>query len=162
MPSLAQGMLYRESGDVSGGEQRGRTPHGGRCVAVGMVLLAAAAALAQQSAPKPVASVTQLMQAMVIPASNALFDVARNAPQGEQEWTAVENQAVILAESGNLLMIGDRARDSDTWMSTSRILVEAGAAALRAAEARDSRTIADVGNRIIEACETCHEEHWIR
>ncbi len=122
----------------------------------------AGAALTQETGLQPVASVTQLMQAMVIPASNALFDVARNVPKADEEWTAVENQAVVLAESGNLLLMRQRSRDSETWLSTSRALVEAGEAALRAATERDAATIAEIGNRVVVACESCHEKHWVR
>ena len=57
---------------------------------------------------------------------------------------------MILAESGNLLMIGSRAKDS-VWMKTSLAMVEAGAAALKAAEAKDVDGITEAGNQIIDA-----------
>ena len=126
-----------------------------------IVLFSASLAMTQQPAPKPVADITQLMQAMVIPASNDLFNVARQPPQDEKGWTAVRNSAVILAESGNLLMIGSRAKDA-VWMKTSLAMVDAGAAALKAAEAKDVDGITEAGNQIIDACEVCHETHWIR
>ena len=126
-----------------------------------VVLLFANAAMTQQPVPKPVADITQLMQAMVIPASNNLFNVARQPPKDDKEWTTVRNSAVILAESGNLLMIGSRAKDS-VWMKTSLAMVEAGAAALKAAEAKDVDGITEAGNQIIDACEVCHATHWIR
>ena len=125
-------------------------------------LLLAVAAMPQDREVKAVATVTQLMQAMVIPASNALFNLPRNVPNDDQGWSEVQNSAVILAESGNLLMIGTRAKDSEVWRATSRALVEAGEAALRAAQARDVESIGEAGNQIIEACESCHEKHWIR
>ncbi len=111
---------------------------------------------------EPVASLTELMQAMIIPASNALFDVARNPPADDGDWKHVRNQAIILAESGNLLMIGERAKNDEVWISTSRALIEAGLAAKRAADAKDVDGINDAGNQIIEACEVCHETHWQR
>ena len=125
-------------------------------------LLLASAALTQEPAPRPVATITQLMQAMIIPASNALFNVPRQVPGDDADWDAVRNQAVILAESGNLLMVGDRAGDSGVWMETSRALTDAGEAALAAALARDVDAITSVGDQIIDACERCHEKHWIR
>ena len=132
------------------------------CLGLAATLLFAVAAISQERELKAVATVTQLMQAMVIPASNALFNLPRNVPEDDQGWSEVQNSAVILAESGNLLMIGSRAQDSEVWRATSRALVDAGEAALRAAQARDVESIADVGNQIIEACESCHEKHWIR
>lgn len=125
-------------------------------------LVAAGAAATQQAAFKPVASVTQIMQAMVVPSSNALFDVPRNPPADEAGWAAVRNHAIVLAESGNLLLIGDRAPESEVWTRTARGLAEAGQAALVAAQAEDADGIADAGNQIIEACEGCHQVHWVR
>ena len=83
-------------------------------------LLLASAALTQEPAPRPVATITQL------------------------------------------LMVGDRAGDSGVWMETSRALTDAGEAALAAALARDVDAITSVGDQIIDACERCHEKHWIR
>ena len=102
------------------------------------------------------------MQAMVVPASNTLFNLPREVPETDEGWEVVRNSAVILAESGNLLMIGSRAERSEVWMSTSRALVGAGEAALIAAQSRDVGAISEAGNEIIAACETCHEKHWIR
>lgn len=133
-----------------------------RILGLAGVLVLAGSAATQVSRFKPVASVTQLMQAMVIPASSALFNVPRDPPADKTEWTEVRHHAIVLAESGNLLLIGDRAQDSEVWAATSRALAEAGEAALKAAQARDVDTIAEVGNQIIAACESCHEKHWIR
>ena len=116
----------------------------------------------QAAEPPPEATITELMQATVIPASNKLFDVPRNVPQDDSGWDEVRNSAVLLAESGTLLMRDGRAEDSDVWAATSRALAEAGEAALKAARARDPEAIGEVGNLLIDACERCHEKHWIR
>ncbi len=47
-------------------------------------------------------------------------------------------------------------------MKTSLAMVDAGAAALKAAEAKDIDGITRAGNQIIDACEVCHETRWIR
>lgn len=127
-----------------------------------IVALLATGAVAQRSSMRPVASVTEVMKAMVIPASNALFDVPRQVPEDDAAWETVRNHAIVLAESGNLLLMQGRAEDSEVWKSTSVALVEAGEAALEAAKARDVDAILEVGNQIIDACERCHEKHWIR
>lgn len=133
-----------------------------RYLGTAAALLVAMAAMTQEPALKPVATVTQLMQAMVIPASNALFNLSRQVPEDDQGWAEAQNSAVILAESGNLLVIGGRARDSEVWIATSRALAAAGEAALKAVQAKDVDAFGDIGNQIIEACESCHEKHWIR
>ena len=116
----------------------------------------------QQKVPPPEATITELMQAMVIPASNTLFNVPRNVPQDDAGWDVVRNSAVLLAESGTLLMRNGRAEDSEVWAATSRALAEAGEIALKAARARDVEAIGEAGNSLIDACESCHEKHWIR
>ncbi len=102
------------------------------------------------------------MQAMVVPASNALFDVPRNPPQSDEDWLAVRNHAIVLAESGNLLLIEGRIGDSDIWRETSAALIQAGEVAIRAAKERSVDGLTDAGSLMIDACERCHEEHWIR
>ena len=67
---------------------------------------------------------------------------------------------MVLAESGNLLMLGDRAKGEGPWMIMSRALVEAGTAALEAAEAKDADAVFAVGEQIYNACETCHVLYW--
>ena len=94
-------------------------------------LLVVGAGLTQQGQPEPVASVTQIMQAMVIPASNVLFDVARQAPESDEDWATVRNNAVLLAESGNLLLMAGRSQATAVWRDTSLGMVRAGALALR-------------------------------
>lgn len=132
------------------------------CLGVVVALWLAGAVMPQQKEPPPEATITELMQAMVIPASNTLFNVPRNVPQNDAGWDVVRNSAVLLAESGTLLMRDGRAEDSEVWAMTSRALAEAGEVALKAARARDVEAIGDSGNLLIDACERCHEKHWIR
>ncbi len=133
-----------------------------RCLGVVVALWLAGAVMPQQKEPPPEATITELMQAMVIPASNTLFNVPRNVPQDDAGWDVVRNSAVLLAESGTLLMRDGRAEDSEVWAVTSRALAEAGEVALKAARARDVEAIGGSGNLLIDACERCHEKHWIR
>ena len=132
------------------------------CLGIVVALWLAGTVMPQQKERPPVATITELMQAMVIPASNTLFNVPRNVPQDDAGWDVVRNSAVLLAESGTLLMRDGRAEDSEVWAVTSRALAEAGEVALQAARARDVEAIGDSGNLLIDACERCHEKHWIR
>ena len=136
----------------------------------GVVVLAAVSALvfaggvAAQSllrveGPAPVASVKQIQEAMIGPSSDIIFNVGRAAPTNEEEWAVVRNAAVILAESGNLFMLDGRAKDRELWMELSTELVNAGAEALAAADARDVDGVLQSGNRIAAACEACHQPY---
>jgi hypothetical protein len=111
---------------------------------------------AQPPTMTSVATVKQLHAAMIKPSSDTIFRVSVEAPANEQEWIAVRRASVILAESGNLLMIGARVRDHGQWLKLSRGLGDAGAAALTAADRRDVTALLAAADRIIVVCESCH------
>ena len=127
-------------------------------------------ACAPQPAFKPVASVKQLMAATILPSSEVLFDavgtvisssgVEEIAPKNDEEWATVRNNALTLAESGNLLMIGDRARDKGAWMKMSQALVDAGVVALKAAEDKNPEALFEAGGEVYEVCQQCHNQYW--
>jgi hypothetical protein len=111
------------------------------------------------------------MVSIVDPAADVLWDsvgtiiseegVEEWSPKTDEDWAAVRNSAVVIMESGNLLMIGSRARDKGAWMELSRGLVEAGAEALRAAESKDPDAVFAVGESVYLACDRCHALYWI-
>ena len=57
------------------------------------------------------------------------------------------NAAVTLAESGNLLMMDRRRLDDEDWVAWSRDLIDAGDAAMQAADARDVQGVFDIGEQ---------------
>src|SRR5262245_37939525 len=119
---------------------------------------------------KPVASVHQLMESTINPAAEVLFEsvgtvislngVEEIAPKNDEEWATVRHNAMTLAESGNLLMIGDRARDKGEWMKLSQSLVDVGVAALKAAEAKNPEALFEAGGQVYEVCQQCHRKYW--
>jgi cytochrome c553 len=123
------------------------------------LLCISAAAIARQDTLKPVATVKQLMTALVVPSSDVVFNATSDPPKTDQQWAAVWNNALALAESGNLLMIGPRARDGATWMKMARAQVDAAQAALKAAEAKNLEDLATAGDQIYETCAACHERY---
>ena len=126
---------------------------------VSLLLFLASAAPAQQPTLKPVATVKQLMKAIVIPSSDAVFQVAAKEPKNEEQWAAVQNSALALAEAGNLLMIGSRAKDRGEWMKQSQALVDLGTVAVKAAEAKDVDAVSKAGDEIYNVCESCHNKY---
>jgi cytochrome c5 len=71
----------------------------------------------------------------------------------------VQNSALILAETGNLLMLPGRAKDRDEWMKNAKALVDAASAAFKAANAKNANALSDIGDKIDETCETCHAKY---
>jgi hypothetical protein len=113
--------------------------------------------LAQAPSPdfQPVATMKQLMLEIIHPASNEiLLALNRGGPGTEQEWAAVRRSALTLAESGNLLIARNRAAD---WIAESRALIDAGAAAYRASEAKDRKALTPLAEQIDASCTSCHK-----
>jgi len=121
----------------------------------GVFLLSPVLSAQTSDAPQPVASMKQLMLDIILPASNSLaLLVNRGGPADDNAWAEARRSALILAESGNLLMMRNRAA---TWTADARELTEAGAAAYKAVEAKDVKALAGVSERIDAACTTCHK-----
>jgi len=108
-----------------------------------------------QEAPQPVATIKQLMVDVIHPASNALLLlINRGGPGGDKEWAEARRNALTLAESGDLLALRNRAA---AWMADAKLLTDAGAAAYKAAEAKDVKALAATSDRIDASCTTCHK-----
>ena len=127
------------------------------------VSIAVAAALAQTASDRPptrnVGSMSELMVKIIYPTSDALFYVESRTPKTESEWTALEGQALMLAESANLLMMPGRARDQKQWMADATLMLDAGAAAYKAAKAKDVAGIAALSDQLMESCTSCHKNY---
>ena len=106
---------------------------------------------------KPVATVVEIMETMTIPFSNAIFEAGGEAPKDDKGWAAVRGQAVALAEAGNLLMLGSRAKDSAAWMKFSRAQVDAAEVVAKAAAAKNADQFSTAADALYETCAECHK-----
>jgi cytochrome c5 len=82
--------------------------------------------------------------------------IHENFPRNDREWTAAWAAAITLAESGNLLMMPERARADADWNTLALQLVEAGNRAAEAAEARNADLVLEQGEKVYEVCTACH------
>jgi hypothetical protein len=123
------------------------------------VFFIASVAIAQAPAYQPIGSMSQLMVDIIYPASDALFYVERAKPQNDREWGVLRGTALTLAESGNLLMMPGRARDQGDWIKDSKLLVDAGAAAYKAAQKHDLQAILDLNEQLTTSCTKCHVQY---
>ena len=108
---------------------------------------------------QPVGNMSQLMINILYPTSNAIFYIERNAPKTDSEWSMVQDQALMLAESGNLLLMPGRARDQAGWVKDAKLLIDVGNAAFKAAKAKDMPAILALNDQLNTACVTCHEDY---
>jgi hypothetical protein len=111
---------------------------------------------------KPVASVLEVMKTMTIPFSNAVFEAGGEPPTDDKGWETVRGQAIALAETGNLLMLGSRAKDHAAWMKFSRALVDAADAAAKAAAAKNADQLSSASDALYETCAGCHKAYMVK
>jgi hypothetical protein len=141
-----------------------------RCLALAAALVALVACSGPAPVPlKPVGDVKQVMQFVLEPAADVYWDgvgtivdqsgVTEITPQTQGEWDTLVHSAYVIAESGNLLMLGPRPRDGGEWMQMSRALVDAGEKAIRAAESHDPQAVFDVGAEVYDVCTACHAKY---
>lgn len=166
-----------------------------------MLVHAAPQAPAAQAGPvfTPVASILELMQEMVDPIGDALFESVsvvitaqgskETKPRTDAEWFKVRNDAIQLAEAGNLLKIPRPVapskripgvspempgpddlsppqveillkKDRRAFEAFAQKLTDAALVALRAVDAKDADGMYEAGDAIDQACENCHLNYW--
>ncbi len=146
-----------------------------RSGSIALAVLIGACQQAQPAPPEaappfqPAATTKQLMNEIIEPAANVFWEAVGSvsdrrgtvemAPTTDAEWTTVRNAATVVAESGNLLMIEQRAADRDQWMALSRGLIEAGQRARAAAESKNRTAVFDTGAELYQACVNCHTKY---
>ena len=114
----------------------------------------------------PVASTREIMDAIVIPDSQAVFDaiayengVLTKVPKGDDEWHRLRVRALAVAEAGNLLQMSPRAKDARDWMTLSRAMTTKAAAVAKAAESTNPDAVLLAGGELYDTCTACHEKY---
>jgi hypothetical protein len=129
--------------------------------ALSMALAAALSQAASTSHPptRNVGSMSDLMVKIIYPTSDALFYIESRTPKDEAEWNAFEGQMLMLAESANLLMMPGRARDQKQWMADAKLMLDAGALAVKAAKTKNVEAVSALSDQLLESCTTCHKHY---
>jgi Cytochrome C' len=135
--------------------------------------------------PTPHATLAQLMRGIPFPNSNIVFDTQSNDPGAEPKkgatdtsggakdvysgvyagWQQVENAALAMSETANLLMIPGRKcenglpvpLDREDFRKGIQGLADAGQAAYKAAQTKNLDMMVEVSGTIADACAACHE-----
>lgn len=124
-----------------------------------VLILVAGGAVAQAPSYQNVGNMSQLMINIIYPTSDALFYIERTAPKTDVEWNLIRNQALMLAESGNLLLMPGRARDQGEWVADAKMMIDAGAAAFKAAQAKNMDGILALSEQLSNSCIKCHVKY---
>jgi curli biogenesis system outer membrane secretion channel CsgG len=142
-----------------------------------------ASAPAQGLKQQPYASLAQVMRALPFTAANILFDAQSNDPGAPAKegagadgsatarfsgiykgWPLVEQSALALSETANLILIPGRLCENGKPVPLEREdfrkgiegLVEAGKAAYAAAQTKNQDKVVEVTDKVTEACTACH------
>jgi hypothetical protein len=134
--------------------------------------------------PQPYATLAALMRGIPFPASNIIFDTQTEDPGVQKKpadgarggatasfssvyggWQAVENNALAIAETANLLLIPGRLcengrpapLDREDYRRFAAGLAEAGKAAYKAAQSKNLDAMVEVSGTVSDACAACHE-----
>ena len=137
------------------------------------------------AAPQVHADLNQLMRGVLYPAANVVFSAQADNP-GEVKfipghdpgmstdpltstfggWQAVENAALALAESANLLVISGRSCSNGApvltkdpaWTMFVQQLRDASMKAYKAAQAKDQDKMIELSESLSAACAGCHRK----
>ena len=105
---------------------------------------------------KAIASIKELMQAITIPTSETVFKAASEPPTDRKVWEHVRSDALVLAESANLLLIAGRVPDANGWNRFAIAQRDAAIEAMKAAEAKDADRLSNASDALYETCNSCH------
>ena len=106
----------------------------------------------------PVAETKLLMEGMAKPNYDGLTKTLKQKPETAEQWSFARGQALLVAESANLLLIRPpkTKQGQDVWVPKALELREAGVKLAEATSAKDYATarvrLADLAN----ACNRCH------
>ncbi len=157
-------------------------------IGTALVLLLTACASASTAGlpdPEPMGNLAEVMRGIVFTNANILFDVQSIDPGKPPPaaagftagagatanfsgiyagWQMVENAAIALGESANLIVIPRRCENGQdvplsepNWAQFTEQLKDAANVALVAAQAKDQAAASDATNDVAEACYVCHE-----
>src|SRR3954471_2175102 len=131
------------------------------------------------------ANLNQLMRGMLYPAANVVFSAQADNPGDVKPipgrdpsmatdpltstfggWLAIENAALALAESANLLLVPGRICSNGVpvplkdpeWVAFVQKVRDVGMTAFKAAQAKDQPKMIDVSETLSAACAGCHRK----
>ena len=118
-----------------------------------------------------VASVLELMDGIVVPASGVVYDsvattvsregVKETRPQNDREWQRVAGSAAALIEAAQLLTVEGRGRESEDWGAIAKAMGDAAAQVRAAAQKKDAEGILAGGELLNNSCDNCHRKFQI-
>jgi Cytochrome C' len=108
--------------------------------------------------PEAVAETRLLMEALMEPNFRGLEKLLGTRPANTESWTFARGQALLIAETSNLLMLRQpRAEGKEVWLQRAGELRAAATRLARAAAARDYDLSRSVLSSVANSCNRCHQ-----
>lgn len=105
-----------------------------------------------------IAETRLLMEGLAQANYRSVHRLLKNRPTDVETWTFARGQAILLAETGNLLLLRPpRNSGRDTWMKLSMELRDRAAAVARAAGSRDHPRSRAALTLLTASCNRCHQ-----
>jgi hypothetical protein len=162
----------------------------GACGKPGRSSDSAAPASSPTRSPEAYGTLAQVMRGIPFPNSNIIFDTQTKDPAAPTTaidksstaaaggatgvyssvysgWQQVENSAIAVAETANLIMIPGRKCENglpvpleqDDYRKAAQGLADAGLAAYKAAQSKNLEAMVELSGTISDACAACHEKY---
>ncbi len=126
-----------------------------------LLTLCAVAIIAAEPDTRPSASVNDIMQAVITPATNTIWGI--EDPQTEAEWQVFIDAAAQVIDAATRIKAGgsgpnDSAWPEDPeWQRFADVLIASGMEIQAAAAARNLDAVIDISNeKMYPPCEECH------
>ncbi len=100
----------------------------------------------------------EFMEYVFQPTFRRLKPAMATAPTDNKVWKAIKADALILAESGNLLLMRKSEADVADWIEHSVQVRDFGGDLYRAARAKDHPTARKHYEAMVENCNACHHQ----
>jgi hypothetical protein len=108
--------------------------------------------------PEPVAETRLLMEGLNQANFRGLERLLKDKPTDVEAWTFARGQALLIAETGNLLMLRPpRGKGADAWLDRAAELRDAATTLARAAGKRDYDRSVNALRDLAGACNRCHQ-----
>ncbi|HEY2152645.1 MAG TPA: cytochrome c [Vicinamibacterales bacterium] len=157
------------------------------CASASTIVIGMVAAVSSQAPPassaKPTGTLAQIMRGIYFPDSNLIFDVQQNDPAQPKKrpdtthsttdkfinlypgWQVVENAAIVLTDSVDLLLTPGRLCengkpvpiDRTDYKKFSAQMRAAGLTVLQAARSKNQEKVSDATGDLTDACTACHQ-----
>jgi cytochrome c553 len=115
-------------------------------------------AQAPRPQPAPIAETRLLMEGLTLPNFKGIDRLLRQKPKDNDDWTFLRGQALLIAETGNLLLMRPPRNGGETaWQNHAADLRAAADRMARAAAARDYEQSKVRLAELATMCNRCHQ-----